>query len=106
MVATSIDSAAPVEGTVVEAAFGDDGHLTGSAGCNRYSAPYTRDGDRIAIGPVISTRMFCAAPAGVMEQEAAYLAALERAASVREDDAGLTLLDADRRELVAFTAAG
>jgi heat shock protein HslJ len=39
-----------------------DGHLAGSDGCNHYSAPVTQQDEagRIALGPVIATRMACA----------------------------------------------
>ena len=36
-----------VADTEVTAVFGADGQLSGSAGCNRYNAPYTVDGDRL-----------------------------------------------------------
>ncbi|MEZ4769594.1 MAG: META domain-containing protein [Caldilineales bacterium] len=47
--------------------------MAGNATCNSYTASYTLDDDRIAIGPVAGTMMIC--PDGA-EQEAAYLAAL------------------------------
>ena len=55
--------------------------MSGTAGCNNYSASYTVDGNAITIGPAISTMMFCADPEGVMEQEMAYLQALPSAAT-------------------------
>jgi len=73
-----------VIGTQLTALFGEDGNLSGSAGCNNYVASYTVDdaaaaqGD-ISIGPAASTRMFCGEPEGAMDQEAQYLAALEMA---------------------------
>ena len=105
-VATAIGGQPVLPGTTIDAAFDDNGRLMGTAGCNRYSAACTREGDTISIGPAISTRMFCAQPAGVMEQEAAYLAALERAASAVAGDGTLALTDAAGAELVAFTEAG
>ena len=80
--------------------------MTGTAGCNRYSAACTRDGERIAIGPTVATRMYCGAPEGIMEQEAAYFAALERAAAIRFGERTLTLVDAGGGELVSFAEAG
>ncbi len=67
--------------TPITARFGDDGKLTGSAGCNRYIAGYHLDGQNIAIGPVAATRMACPQPEGVMQQEAQYLTALSTAAT-------------------------
>ena len=49
---------------------------SGSAGCNNYITSYTVDGNNLTIGMAAVTMMFCAEPEGVMEQEAAYLAAL------------------------------
>ncbi len=67
----------PKLGTTLSLSFGD-GAVTGSAGCNTFRASYTRDGDRLAIGPPAATRKMCP-EAGVMEQERAFLAALEGA---------------------------
>lgn len=91
-----------VTGTEVTAAFGQDGKLTGSAGCNNYNTAYAVDGEKIEIGPPASTRMMCAEPSGVMEQEAAYLAALPKAATFQVTGSELTLRDADGAMLVHF----
>jgi heat shock protein HslJ len=69
-----------LEDTEITANFGEDGTVSGSAGCNNYSGTYTVDGDQISIGPLAMTRMACVEPAGVMEQETAYVMALETAA--------------------------
>ncbi len=90
-----------VIGTELTAAFGEDGSLTGSAGCNNYSASYELDEaagpseGAIAISPAASTRMFCAEPEGTMEQEAQYLAALEMASTYRIEGDRLQLRDAN-----------
>jgi heat shock protein HslJ len=70
-----------LDGTEITALFAEDGTLSGKAGCNNYTASYTVDGNQISIGPGATTRMMCAEPAGIMEQEAAYVAALETAAT-------------------------
>jgi heat shock protein HslJ len=51
--------------------------VSGSAGCNNYSGPYQTDGSDIEFGPLATTRKMCNEPAGIMQQETAYLAALE-----------------------------
>ena len=79
--------------TEVTAVFGADGRLSGSAGCNTYSAPYTVDGNKIQIGPAISTMMMCAQP--IMEQEAQYLAAIQQAATYNIQGTRLELRSAD-----------
>jgi heat shock protein HslJ len=77
------DNPTPVlEGTTVTLNFEADGQLNGLAGCNQYSGSYELD-DRgsITISPLVSTRMACMED-GVMEQEAAFLQALESAHSL------------------------
>lgn len=39
--------------------FKADGGLAGSTGCNTLGAVYTLDEDRIAFGPIMTTRMYC-----------------------------------------------
>ena len=70
-------------GTEISASFGVDGAVSGNAGCNQYFASYSVDGNTLEIGPAATTFMFCAEPAGVMEQESEYLAALESTATYR-----------------------
>lgn len=72
-------------GTQITAVFGNDGRITGTAGCNNYSASYDTDGETIAIGQAAATRKFCPDAEGVMTQEGRYLAALESAATLRID---------------------
>lgn len=67
-------------GTTLTASFGRDGTLSGNSGCNDYNGPYTVTGNQITIGPIAATMKACSDPAGLMEQEAQYLAALESAA--------------------------
>ena len=68
-------------GTTLTASFGKDGTLSGNSGCNTFSGPYTVNENQITIGPLASTMMMCSDPAGVMEQEAQYLTALQSAAT-------------------------
>jgi len=69
-------------GMELTANFGEDGSLTGFAGCNNYNSTYKIDDENnIAIGPAAATMMMCAEPEGVMEQEQQYLAALQTAAT-------------------------
>ena len=67
--------------TTLTADFGKDGTLSGKAGCNTYSGDYKTNGNQITIGPLASTMMACDQPAGVMDQETQYLAALQSAAT-------------------------
>lgn len=69
----------PLIGTTLTLSF-RDGAVVGHGGCNTYRAGYTRDGNRVSIGPAATTRKVCAGK-GVMEQEQQFLAALESATS-------------------------
>lgn len=90
--------------TTLTAVFGADGVLTGSAGCNNYHASYTAAGDQISIGTVASTMMACAEPAGIMEQESAYLAALELAMTYQIRGNTLELRDANGALQASYVA--
>jgi heat shock protein HslJ len=70
--------------------FAADGKVSGSAGCNNYTASYQADGGKLRFTPAAATRRMCGAP-GVMEQERAFLKALESVATMR--------MEADRLEL-------
>ena len=84
----------PVLGSKVTATFGENGRVTGTAGCNTYTTGYTLDGDTLAVDLVASTSMYCSSPDGVMEQETAFLKALKRSSAVEAAATGFTLRDA------------
>ena len=88
--------------TQITALFGEDGTMSGNSSCNTYSGPYKVDGQSIQIGPLASTMMACAEPEGVMEQEAAYLAALEQATNYKVEGDQLTLMDDAGQKLVVY----
>jgi heat shock protein HslJ len=90
--------------TEITASF-DGETVAGTAGCNRYTAAYTLEGDAISVGPAASTRMACSDPEGVMEQESAYLAALSEVASYELGRDRLTLYSGDGQLLAMFAAA-
>jgi heat shock protein HslJ len=80
-----------IEGTDLTVLFGDNGELSGSAGCNQFIGDYTVSGNTIQIGQLGSTMRFCAEPEGTMEQEQAFLAALQSAATFRIEGDNLEL---------------
>jgi heat shock protein HslJ len=57
----------------------DATQVSGSSGCNEYTGPYWVSGSNIAAGPFAGGMMFCAAPPGIMDQEAQFLAAMQSA---------------------------
>lgn len=72
----------------------EQGKVSGSSGCNTYRASFTAVENRLSIGPVMTTRMACAAE-GVMQQEQEFIAALE---SVKVWEIRDGLLDAHRAD--------
>jgi len=96
----------PLLGSQITARFSEDGTLTGSAGCNSYNATFTTDRGKIEISMPAATKKLCSAPKGVMEQEAAYLAALPAAVRYRVDGGSLSLLTADGTYVVSYARAG
>jgi heat shock protein HslJ len=95
----------PIAGTELTATFAEDGMLTGSAGCNNYTTAYTADTGDIEIEPPASTKKLCPEPEGIMNQEAAYLAALAEATQYGFNGATMELSDADGTRLVSFARA-
>jgi heat shock protein HslJ len=94
-----------VAGTTITLEFRDDGGLSGSAGCNNYKTLYTLDGDKMTIGPSMTTRKMCVEPEGIMEQEQAYLAALETVATYRIEGRQLELRTESGALVASFQAA-
>ena len=82
-------------GTRITAHFGDDGRVTGSAGCNQYFANFEAKGESISIAQPGATRRFCAEPEGVMDQEVRFLEALRSATTFRRENERLALRTAD-----------
>ena len=98
--------ASPLAGTQLTAEFAE-GKVNGTAGCNTYNADYTVDGDSLSIGQTASTRMFCEQPQGAMDQEAAYLGAIQSASSFELGTEQLRILDADGQvavDLIPYAA--
>ncbi len=63
--------------TEITIAFGTDGHLSGSTGCNRYMGSYTASASDFSTSPLGNTRMMCPPPIG--DQERRFLDALQTA---------------------------
>jgi heat shock protein HslJ len=74
----SLDGRDAVAGVEVTAVFAADDRVAGSAGCNRYFGRAAAKPVTLEVGLLATTMMHCGAD-GVMAQEQAYLAALEKA---------------------------
>ncbi len=95
-----------ISGTLLTATFQEDGTIFGSGGCNNFTGGYTVDGAAIQIGPLAMTMMFCAEPEGVMDQEMAFGAALESAATFSIQGDMLELRTADGALAASFVSSG
>lgn len=92
-------------GTRVTLAFDAQGRVSGSAGCNRFTARFEAGPGTVRIEAPAATRMACPEP-GVMAQEQAFLRALEAARTVRIEADELELRDADGALQVSARAEG
>ena len=80
----------------------EEDKVSGSGGCNHYSAEFEVGGDSLSISPAMSTLMACF-PEEVMNQETAYHQALAQAERFEVVDGKLLIHTADNQVLV-FTA--
>ena len=92
----------PLTATEITATFSEEGEVSGSSGCNTYTATSDADAGGIEISAPATTKKLCTEPAGVMEQEAAYIGALASAVSYRIDGGALELSRADGTRVVSF----
>ena len=90
-------------GTDIAVQFEEDGQVSGNAGCNDFFGPFETADGAITIGVLGSTMRACADPAGVMQQEAEFLAALESAATYTVEGNFLEMRDADDAIAVHMT---
>lgn len=92
----------PLEGVSVFLAFGADGSLSGSDGCNNFNTSYSEDGSSLTITqPMASTMMAC--EDAVMVQANAVTTALGATTTFSVADGELTLSDGSQT-LATFSA--
>lgn len=96
---SGVVSATP-EGVAATATF-VDGRVSGSGGCNNYSAAYTLDGDSLTILPGPMTMMACPEPQMTVEQQ--LMTALGATAAYETAGSELHLLNADGQVVAMFT---
>ena len=87
--------------TTVDAMFAD-GTVSGTGGCNQYNGSYELDGDKLSVGPLAGTMMAC--EQAIMDQETAYMAALQSASSYEIDGNMLTIKDSPGAAVLEFQA--
>jgi heat shock protein HslJ len=94
------DLQAVLAGTEITAIFDSaEMQVTGSAGCNSYSADYEVSGNKLSISDIASTDMACTAPEGVMDQEQEYLTLLLDTATFQVEGSQLTISSSDGQVL-------
>ena len=76
------------------------GSVSGSGGCNRYTAEYTVDDGKLVIGLAAATMMACPEPQASVEQ--ALMMALAATLTYRIDDRQLHLLNAQGQKIATF----
>jgi heat shock protein HslJ len=94
-----------IPGTTLTMAFSPDGAVNGSSGCNTYSATYLVNGSQLNMTLPVGTGMMCAEPAGIMEQEQAFLALVPAVGGFSIEGNSLFLQDGSGQvvaELVAY----
>lgn len=96
-------SVAALPGVRVTASFDTAGTVSGSAGCNLYTAPYEGSLGGLAIGAPSSTKMHCGSPAGIMNQETVFLATLRGASGFTVVNDILTITDSNGRAILTFS---
>ena len=90
-----------ITGSQTTADFRADWKLSGSGGCNQYTAEYTTTASNgITITQPITTLMACAEP--VMQQETQYLSLLQQATKYEISGDQLTLFDKNGVKLLIY----
>jgi heat shock protein HslJ len=89
----------PTAGSTLTATFTADS-VSGSSGCNTYNGGYKLDGLNVTIGPLASTMKACEQP--LMDQEAAFLKALQTPGTVEQTGANVGIRDSAGATQVTF----
>jgi len=99
---TSIDGVPLITDTTIDLNFKQHTWLDGASGCNRYTASYIRKAETgLKVSEILSTRMFCDEPEGVMQQESRYFHLLKRVDAYMAEPDRLDLL-ADGAIVLSF----
>lgn len=77
--------------------FQADGKVTGFASCNNFFGSFVATDKTLEIGPLGTTRKACPEP--IMQQETAFLAAIESTTAYYIDGSTLTMGDGERTTL-------
>jgi len=99
----TIGSTAVADDSSMFVRFAVDGSIDGNGGCNKFFGSLQTTDDGISVGELGSTRMAC--PQEIMDQEMAFMQALQDVASFELGENSLHLLSADSVLLVDLAKA-
>lgn len=85
----------------ITAVFGADGNITGSGGCNNYSAAYTTSGKDLTVQSPVATMMACSEV--VDQQESQYFYLLEGTGAYEIKGNKLTIKDSTGQTTLEYT---
>ena len=91
----------PGEGKDLHMILRGEDQVGGYAGCNQFTGSMTVTGDGLSVGPIASTRRMCQ---DVMEQESAFLQALENAQRYSISGEDLAIENASGEVTMRFVA--
>jgi heat shock protein HslJ len=86
----------------ITANFGADGNITGSGGCNNYSAAYTTSGKDLTVQSPVATMMACSEV--VDQQESQYFYLLEGTGTYEIKGNKLTIKDSSGQTTLEYTS--
>jgi len=84
--------------------FDDEGRVSGSGGCNRFTGSYTFTDGELSFGPLAGTKMMC--PEAVMDQEDRFHKALGAVDRVAVDGPFLLIYAGETDAPLKFTRMG
>jgi heat shock protein HslJ len=96
--------ASVLPGTNVTTNFDATNNVSGSGGCNTYSATYQASGDTLAISPPLATGIICAPDVNAQEQ--AFFTALDAAISFYIEAGQLYLKNGSGTVVLEYVATG
>jgi len=80
--------------------FGSKGEMNGNGGCNSFGGSYELNGQRLIIGPIMSTKKACMGD--IMKQETAFFRALQNAHHIEATHLRLVIFDESNNELLSL----
>jgi heat shock protein HslJ len=82
--------------------FMPEGRITGSGGCNRFFSSYEISDNKLKVGLIGSTLMYCHDPPWLMDLERDFFICLERSSSFELTEDTLKIGDTEGNELLFF----